>query len=474
MKYDIIVIGSGFGGLVSGAILSKAGLTVGVLEKSGQPGGCIQSYRRGDMNFDTGLHYIGGLGPGHSLHSAFVYLGLMDLPWKRMDEHYDHVMIGGREFLIAQGEDSFVDSLSEDFPFFRDELRMYVDKLHNITPEDMDVSAWHWLKDNLHDDMLIDVISAPSMKMELRRESLPLFSFLHSQKSYMESSWRLCGDGNMIVDRLVTTIHDGGGDVIPGSEVVNMMEGDEGIISVLCSDGREYSADYFISDIHPSILCSMLSTKPRRNRVFIKRMRSCENTFGMFTTSVVLKPETLRYFNYNAYIYDKGVWGNDIGTGEVNGVMVSCRCPVAESEYARQIDLLTPMTWKECRQWEDTKVGHRGEAYRRMCDAKAKESIRLAERFIPSLGDMVDRLYTSSPLTYRDYLSSPEGTAFGIRKDYRKSMLTFHSVKTPVSNLMQTGQNIGLSGIEGVTMTAFETCRHIMGNKYIDGILNQN
>ena len=75
---------------------------------------------------------------------------------------------------------------------------------------------------------------------------------------------------------------------------------------------------------------------------------------------------------------------------------------------------------------------------------------------------MAEQRYTSTPLTYRDYLGSPEGGAFGMRKDCRAPMLTFHSVSTPLSNLLLTGQSIILPGIEGVTMTAFETCSKII------------
>ena len=62
MKYDVVIIGSGFGGLVCAHLLSQTGRSVLVLERQVQPGGCIQSYRRHNNTFDTGLHYIGGLG----------------------------------------------------------------------------------------------------------------------------------------------------------------------------------------------------------------------------------------------------------------------------------------------------------------------------------------------------------------------------------------------------------------------------
>ena len=45
-KYDIIIIGSGLGGLECGAILSKEGYHVCVLEKNELFGGCFQTYQR--------------------------------------------------------------------------------------------------------------------------------------------------------------------------------------------------------------------------------------------------------------------------------------------------------------------------------------------------------------------------------------------------------------------------------------------
>ena len=60
-KYDIIIIGSGLGGLECGAILSKEGYHVCVLEKNELFGGCFQTYQRGGHRMDTGIHYIGSL-----------------------------------------------------------------------------------------------------------------------------------------------------------------------------------------------------------------------------------------------------------------------------------------------------------------------------------------------------------------------------------------------------------------------------
>ena len=84
MKYEVVVAGSGLGGLICAWLLAKDGRQVVVLERQAQPGGCIQSYPRKGLHLDTGLHYVGGLGEGQNLHRIFDHLGLMKLPWQHI------------------------------------------------------------------------------------------------------------------------------------------------------------------------------------------------------------------------------------------------------------------------------------------------------------------------------------------------------------------------------------------------------
>ena len=460
--HDVLIIGSGLGGLECGALLAKRGMRVLVLEGSNQPGGCMQSFRRGGLHYDTGLHYVGGLASGQAMHKAFAELGLLDLPWQRMDEDFDHVIISGRHFAFHQGYEAFVEGLAKDFPHQREALQSFVQRLQNITAEDMDVCAYDYLQETFSDELLLNVVSAAAMKTELRKESLPLFNFAHTCSSYIESSWRLKGDGNLLVNKLISTIQEAGGEVKTNSRVVRLEEAEGRISSAICADGQTYEAEYFISDIHPAVLCDLLEECPSVRKAFRRRMTSSENTCGMFTAQLSIKPETLRYFAHNVFVYDKpNVWTMTEENAPVKGVMISARVPEDGSDKLRQIDLLTPMPWHECQAWTETKVGRRGEDYKAFCQQKTKECIALAEQYIPGLSEMVEQCYTSTPLTYRDYLGSPEGGAFGMRKDCRCSMLSFHSVSTPLPNLLLTGQSIILPGIEGVTMTAFETCGKI-------------
>ena len=468
MKYDVIVIGSGLGGLVCARQLAKQGRSVLVLERQSQPGGCLQSYRRGDFEFDTGLHYVGGLAEGQPLHDAFEQLGLMRLPWVRLDaDGFDRITIGRQTFPMCEGFDRFASTLAEYFPQEKNALRQYVGMLRQLPPmeEAVEVNAYDWLSSLFRDPLLVNVLSATAMKMELRRESLPLFNFAHSMSSYIQSSWRLKGGGNKIVESLVNDIRSFGGEVVCRAEVKELVEKDGRIVAAKCPNGKTYEGSVFISDVHPQLTFGWLKDSNIVKNIFRRRIQALENTFGIFTASLVLKPNTLPYFNHNKYVFRKAnVWTFHENIGSVDGVMVSCRVP-EDDDYARQIDLLTPMPWALCKHWEHTVVGRRGEIYELQKERLTDDCIRLAERVIPGLRDMVEKRYTSTPLTWRDYTLSPCGSAFGIRKDCRQPLLTMLSPKTPVPNLFLTGQSLVLHGLEGVTMTAFKTLETIKNEK---------
>lgn len=62
-EYDVIVIGAGISGLTAAGLLSRAGLSVCVLEMDARPGGYLAGFRRKDFRFDSAIHWLNQLGP---------------------------------------------------------------------------------------------------------------------------------------------------------------------------------------------------------------------------------------------------------------------------------------------------------------------------------------------------------------------------------------------------------------------------
>jgi all-trans-retinol 13,14-reductase len=500
-KYDVVIIGSGLGGLQCGYILSKHGLNVCVLEKNARPGGCLQTFRRGKHTFDTGFHYVGGLDNGQPLHTLFRYFGLMNLPWRRMDEDgFDEVVLKGKSYLFANGYERFVDTLSEHFPHQRENLKRYAAFLYNVSTHIFDSfekkneediygtslfakSAYDYLISAIDDPSLRNVLSGTSLKMELHPQTLPLYTFAQINSSFIRSAWRLQGGGAQIVASLIGSIEKNGGTVRMNADVTRLIEGNGKIVAAeingVSVDGIQRTAteriesDYFIADMHPVAVLSLITESAVIRNIYRRRMNKIENTFGMFTANIALRENALPYRNRNIYVYKTGddVWQYaEYKPEHVNTcALVSFRYPEDGSLYTRNIDILMPMYWPEVEPWAGTTVGRRGDDYVSFKERKAKACIQLVSEYVPELrdalvgGDAVEKIYASTPLSYRDYTGIPHGSAYGIRKNCRQLMTTLLSPRTPEPNLFLTGQNLNLHGVLGVSMTSFFTCAEITG-----------
>src|SRR5208283_3899060 len=73
--YDVIIVGSGIGGLVCGNLLSKHGRNVLILERHDKPGGYVTSYRRKGFLFDV-VKVIGGLRKSAPIERIFSHIGV--------------------------------------------------------------------------------------------------------------------------------------------------------------------------------------------------------------------------------------------------------------------------------------------------------------------------------------------------------------------------------------------------------------
>jgi len=89
------------------------------------------------------------------------------------------------------------------------------------------------------------------------------------------------------------------------------------------------------------------------------------------------------------------------------------------------------------------------------------------EEKFPGLRKAIKSYYTATPLSYRDYIGTDDGSMYGIAKDYSNPLKTFISPRTKIPNLYLTGQNLNLHGILGATMSGLVTSVAFLGNEDI-------
>lgn len=486
----VVIIGAGLGGLQCGYILAKNGFDVTVLEQERVVGGCLQSFARRGTLFDTGFHYVGALGEGEALNRLFTYFDLMSLPWKKLDaDCFDEIVIGDKSYPYAMGHNNFYNRLVEYFPHEREGLKNYIALLKRVGEHIFDnlklkegekslsntyfaQSAYKFLTETIQDPILRQVLSGASLKMELKADTLPLYTFAQINDSFIRSSWRLMGGGQQLVDKLAHSIERMGGSVITATAVISIVEKDGRVAGVRADNGNFYEADWVISNVHPALTVSLVEEGSMMRPIYRRRIKSLENTFGMFTANILLKKDTVPYINKNIFVHkaDTDMW--NVRFDRTESVLVSMPAQPDDVTYTPSIDLLSPMSWQEVVKWADKPAGRRGEDYVTFKQAKTEQCLQLIEHRLPHLRDAIEHIYTSTPLTYHNYTTTNQGCAYGIRKDYDNVIMTMLTPRTPVPGLLQTGQNLNLHGIMGVSMTSLYTCAEILGLETIRKELN--
>ena len=246
------------------------------------------------------------------------------------------------------------------------------------------------------------------------------------------------------------------------------------VAAVETATGHTYSADYYISAIHPSRLTDICDAGafPKSYRM---RVASIPNTYSAFTLYIKLKPETFRYINHTCYYQDDYglVWQHGEYDAETwpRGFMYMTPSDDPQGDYASKMIINCLMPFSAVAQWSDTTVGRRGAAYEAWKQQQADRVLDRMECLHPGFRTCVDQLWTSSPLTIRDFYNQPEGALYGVRKDCKDIMLSQLPIWTKVKNLLLTGQNVNLHGICGVPLTAVNTVEALIGrDKLIEKI----
>ena len=488
MKYDVVIIGSGLGGLVSAYILSKNGMKVAVFEKHLVPGGCLQSFTRSGVSFETGMHYIGSMKEGEALYRYFKYLGLSDsLPLSKMDENaYETFSFGGERFTFANGHERFVENLAGSFPGEVDALKNYVDMCASVTAS----SPMYSFGDHNNIALLnpdhvlrsvsetVDSITDNPLLRNLFVGINPLYGgvkdvtplYIHALiwDFYNKGAYRTVGGSDKIASLLCESIKKMGGEIFTGAEVTAINSFDGVASSVTVKGIGEVFCDYVISDIHPSLVLDLVGEHTFR-KVYRDRVASQKQTVSNFSIYMKFKPERVPYLNSNFYHYGDDVWNcadYDSSTWPKNFLFMH-QCSSENQKYATHAIVFAYMNWADVEKWADTKVGRRGEDYlefKQICTEKLMDAL---ESEFPGIRGDIDTFWTSSPLTYRDYTGTAEGSMYGIVHDKKNLNLTTISQRTKVRNLFLTGQNINSHGVLGVTIGAVLACSELLGFDYL-------
>ena len=486
-EYDFVIIGSGLGGMVCAYILASEGYSVIVLEKNHQIGGNLQVFSRKKCVLDTGVHYLGGLNEGGNLHQFFKYLGILDhLKFKKLNTlGFDVIRFDdGKEYPLGQGYDNFIALLAGYFPEEITAIRTYCEKIqyicsqfplynlevatvnHYMREDIVEINAYDYIASLTNNKRLRSVLAGINMLYAGVKDKTPFYIHALILNSYIQGAYRPIDGGSQIAIQLHKNIRVHGGVILKRKKVTGANYHEDGTIKeVVIEGGETIRGKQFISNIHPDSTFDIFGDD-KFLKPYVKRVRSLENTISPFMVYLIFKKNTFPYLNYNIYqLHVDDAWDQADYDPETwpNGYFLCTPANSTSEQYADSLSVMTYMKNSEVKQWENTtstiaEPGLRGQTYHDFKKRKEEQVISKLEGVFPGIRTKIADVYSASPLTFRDYIGSKDGSMYGILKNSKSPSQTIVNTKTKIPNLHLTGQNISLHGILGVTIGAFVTC----------------
>jgi all-trans-retinol 13,14-reductase len=484
-EYDVVIVGSGLGGLLSGAILSKEGFHVCVVEKNKVVGGNLQSFERDGVVFNTGLHYFGSCDKDQFIYQLFHYLGIYGkLRLKQLDiDRFDIINFRNKEYTFAQGFENFTQKLTEKFPREALAIDSFVAKIKQVGQSGnyfnfqtfdptvgpvvfnplRSVNAHRFISSITTNDDLRNVMAGLNDLIGGPKEKINMYILGMIYYTFIQSAWRFVDGSSQLAENLAEVITSGGGMVLTENRVVEFkLNGNKEIVSLRTNQNIEVFGKQFISNIHPVSTIELLPPDSLR-KVYVDRIKSLENSSGMFTLYIVLKPNTFPYLNYN---YTCGLTEDMWMSQEPRNTWPHSywfETPASgqSKDFASAVTILSPIGFGIFKKWSRSVTESRNQEYEELKTTLAEKLLSKVYQQFPQLKYSIEKYYCSTPLTQIDYTGSPKGSAYGLIKESEESIKSHVLPNTKIQNLFLTGQNTNAHGMLGVSTGVFLTLAHI-------------
>jgi len=482
---DVLIIGSGIGGLTTAIILSKLGYHVTVIEKNRLPGGLTRSYTRSGIECSIGVHYLGSLDEGQILRKFFDYFDVTSkIPVERMGQNgvqkgiidrylFNNGFIKSGTFDFPEGFDAYEHNLKCTFPKEHKQIsaimkpmRQAAEKLHSLdllyaTQNDLLLLDQSKTLGEILTKLncspgLKSVLGVPSCWIGVPAEECPAFYHNMALVSYLSSSWRLKCSGSHMADVFAERLKSLGGSIIQSDKVKEILVDSRVVKGVRLKSGRVLNAPLVIGAVHPKVVLDMLpdgAVKPS----YRKRISNLKNTFGIFCVHAEIDAAYHEEIPYNIFKVDTDKYGNipDIKFYQIRK---------SEKSGKNLLSILTSGKSDLWSKWEDKKTGRRGKDY---LEEKDKHSLQLIDEAQEILGPFkgLKILDAYTPLTLRDWVNSPEGSAYGVLRSSSQLLAAALLNRTSVKGLFLAGQNVVAPGVIGTIMGSFKTVKTIIGSE---------
>lgn len=504
---DVVVIGSGIGGLTVAALLARlAGRRVLVLERHYVVGGYTHTFRRPGYEWDVGLHYVGGrVGePGSEIRRMFDQVTDGTLEWAPMPDVYDRVIVGDDTYDFVRGRERLRARLKAYFPAegaaidgylahveatIRASRLYFVDKalpalvsrlvgplLRSRFLAYADRTTRQVLESVTANEKLIGVLTGQFLTYGLPPGESSFAMHAIIADHYLDGGWYPVGGASRIAASIAPVIERAGGRILVSAEVAEIAVEGGRAVGVRMADGRTIRSKLVISDAGVvNTFGRLLPRRTARRHRLDRCLAEVEPSPSMLALYVGLRRsdrelglQGTNLWIHSGYDHDSAIAASRKDPAAPLPLAYvsfpSAKDPTFQSRFPGKstIEVLAFAPYDWFRRWERTSWKRRGEGYEELKASLARRLVEQLYRHVPQTRGHVDHLELSTPLTNRHFANWAAGEPYGINHTPRRFRQRWLRSATPVRRLFLTGQDALVEGLVGGLFSGFTTASAIL------------
>jgi prolycopene isomerase len=482
--WDVIVIGSGLGGLSAAAQLSRTGLRVLVLEQHVFAGGYAHHFLRKVRgtrvvyDFDVALHQTGDLAPGRAMHGYLSQLGVLErLHLHRFDTAY-RSRGPAHDLQVPADAVAYEALLRESFPEHAGGIRDLFENLRRIdraqdgelSPEafeSMGLTLLELIERHVKDERITHIISTLWGYVGLVPSRLSAFTYATMWNSFHQGGcFYIQGGGQALSNAFVALIEENRGRVLLRTEVSRILTEAGSIVGVETARRGSFRAPVVISNAAAPLTFHRLLDRPELAEPDCQRVDALPIAVSIHQAYVGIRGDASELglrdrgaFHSTSYDLDAEWAALERGDYRQQGWLCGNHNLADPGHAPPGRSILHAATMADGRLWDGLDDAEYRERKR---DLEAYLVDRLAEA-IPDLRERIEVCETGTPHTMNRYSSNPLGSIYGYAFTPQSHSVHRPEPSTSVPGLYLAGAwTFPGAGFEGTMISGRNTARLVV------------